>query len=63
MDGVAVPGLGNYTATVAITAQGLDVIPVDQALLIRVTVDGPPGTNTSVVLDGYRVRYAPNALP
>jgi MSHA pilin protein MshD len=63
MDGVAVPGLGNYTATVAITAQGLDVIPVDQALLIRVTVDGPPGTNTSVVLDGYRIRYAPNALP
>jgi len=63
IDGAAIPDLGNYNATVTVTPQGLGVIPAAEALLIRVTVAGPPGTNVSVVLDGYRVRYAPNALP
>ena len=39
------------------------VLNMGEAVRITVTVDGPPGTNTRVVLDGYRVRYAPNALP
>jgi len=41
----------------------LGAIPASDSLLITVTVLGPMGTNTTVVLDGYRVRYAPNALP
>ena len=63
MDGAAIGGLANYAAIITITPQGLGVIPADEALLIRVTVSGPPGTNATVVLDGYRTRYAPNALP
>jgi len=61
--GWAIPGLENYTAsvTVAIPTQPLAPVPGPDSLLITVTVTGPPGTNTTVVLDGYRVRYAPNA--
>ncbi len=61
--GVAIPGLENYTAsvTVAIPTQPLAPVPGPDSPLITVTVTGPPGTNTTVVLDGYRVRYAPNA--
>ena len=61
MDGTAIGGLGNYSAAITVTPQGLGAIPAAEALLIRVTVNGP--TNVQVVLDGYRVRYAPNALP
>src|SRR6267143_579262 len=60
--GVAIPGLENYTATVDIVTQPLAPVPGPESLLIKVTVTGPPGTNTTVVLHGYRVRYAPNAL-
>jgi MSHA pilin protein MshD len=63
MDGAAIGGLGNYTASITVTPQGLGVVPAAEALLIRVTVDGPAGTNVRVVLDSYRVRYAPNVLP
>jgi MSHA pilin protein MshD len=63
MDGAAIAGLASYGAVITVTPQGLGVIPPDEALLIRVTVTGPPGTNVTVVLDGYRTRYAPNALP
>ena len=63
--GAPIPGLENYTASVTVANQALGTIPAasGEAVLITVTVDGPPGTNTKVVLDGYRVRYAPNALP
>jgi hypothetical protein len=37
------------------------VVPATDSLLITVTVTGPG--DTTVVLHGYRVRYAPNALP
>src|SRR5437879_1816508 len=37
-------------------------IPATDSVLITVTVLGPTGTNTTVLLDGYRVRYAPNAV-
>lgn len=63
IDGAAIAGLENYAASITVTNQALGAIPAADALLIRVTVNGPPGTNTTVVLDGYRVRYAPNALP
>jgi MSHA pilin protein MshD len=63
LNGTQIAGLGGYRAQVSVSAQGIDVVPAAEALLIRVTVDGPAGTNVQVVLDGYRVRYAPNALP
>ena len=63
LTGAAIPGLGGYTATVSVANQALAPVPASESLLITVTVTGPLGTNTTVVLDGYRVRYAPNALP
>jgi MSHA pilin protein MshD len=61
--GAAIQGLENYKWKVDVVNQALGAIPATDSLLITVTVDGPLGTNTKVVLDGYRVRYAPNALP
>jgi len=61
--GTAITGLENYIASVTVANQALGTIPASDSLLITVTVTGPPGSNTTVVLDGYRVRYAPNALP
>jgi MSHA pilin protein MshD len=59
--GAAIPGLGAYTATVGVANQALGAIPASDSLLITVTVTGPG--NTIATLHGYRVRYAPNALP
>jgi len=59
--GAAIPGLGAYTATVAVANQALGAVPAADSLLITVTVTGPG--DTTVVLNGYRLRYAPNALP
>jgi len=61
--GAAITGLELYSATVSVANQALAPVPASESLLITVTVTGPPGSNTTVVLDGYRVRYAPNALP
>ena len=61
IDGSAIPGLGGYSAAIAVTRQGLGAIPAAEALLISVTVTGP--ASATVVLHGYRMRYAPNALP
>lgn len=55
-------GLTGYSAQVQIVAAGGDfpaAIPADEALRITVTVTGP--ANTQVVLQGYRLRYAPNS--
>jgi MSHA pilin protein MshD len=55
-------GLTGYSAGVQIVAAGGDfpaAIPADEALRITVTVTGP--ANTLVVLQGYRLRYAPNS--
>jgi MSHA pilin protein MshD len=64
LSGSSIPGLEAYTATVAVANQalgGVPAVPDSDSLLITVTVRGP--ANTTVVLHGYRVRYAPNALP
>jgi MSHA pilin protein MshD len=63
LTGAVIQGLENYAWRADVVNQALGTIPASDSLLITVTVDGPPGTNTKVVLDGYRVRYAPNALP
>jgi len=57
-----IPGLAGYSAQVQIVAAGGDfpaAIPADEALRITVTVTGPAATQ--VVLQGYRLRCAPNA--
>ena len=61
--GSVIPGLTAYRARVTVSQQALGTIPASDALLVEVRVDGPPGTDIFVVLHGYRVRYAPNALP
>ena len=61
--GTVVAGLNGYRARITVSQQALGAIPASDALLIQVRVDGPPGTDIFVVVDGYRARYAPNALP
>jgi MSHA pilin protein MshD len=61
LSGAALPDLGAYSASVAIANQALGAVPSADGLLITVTVTGP--SSTTVVLHGYRVRYAPNAMP
>ncbi|MBI1965848.1 MAG: type II secretion system protein [Betaproteobacteria bacterium] len=67
INGTAIPGLENYTATITVAAQALDTVAAldadmrPQSLLISVRVTGPG--NVDVLLHGYRTRYAPNALP
>lgn len=62
-----IDGLDAYTVSVSVATQGIaafggkPAISTNEALLITVTVTGP--STTTVVLDGYRTRYAPNALP
>lgn len=59
---IPIPELGLYTASVTVATQGLGGIGASEALLVTVTVSHPNLT-PSIVLHGYRVRYAPNALP
>jgi MSHA pilin protein MshD len=60
-----ISGLSAYSATVAIAqvalASGANLVPATESLRISVTVSGPGGV--SITLEGYRTRYAPNALP
>jgi MSHA pilin protein MshD len=65
VDGTAIGGLGSYNVAVAVVPEALvatsGTVPAAASLRVRVTVTGP--NNVNVVLDGYRTRYAPNALP
>lgn len=57
----AIGGLGGYNASVSIAPGGLGIGVAADVLRITVTVTGPDGDST--VLDGYRTRHAPNAVP
>ena len=59
--GAALAGLGAYAATITVAETALGAIPPADSLRITVTVTGP--ANTTVVLQGFRTRYAPNTLP
>lgn len=59
---VPIPELAAYTASVAVANQAFGGIAAGEALLVTVTVTHP-SLNPGLVLHGYRVRYAPNALP
>lgn len=50
----------NYTASVTITEQALNDLAATESLHIQVVV---PYADQKIVLDGYRVRYAPNSIP
>lgn len=51
-----------YSASVQVLQEALGAVPAGEALRVRVTVTYAPLGDT-VVLEGYRTRYAPNALP
>ena len=55
----ALPALNAYSASVTVVQEALGTIAATESLRITVTVTGPG--NTTVTLDGYRNRYAPNA--
>ena len=61
--GTALTGLSAYTASVTISqptgSEILTSVPAAAQLKIVVTVSGPAGTTVS--LQGYRLRYAPNS--
>lgn len=61
LSNTAVTGLSGYTASVAVAADALDGIATGSgdALKITVTVSGPD--SSSLALQGWRTRYAPNA--
>lgn len=59
--GTPIGGLAAYSATIAVAGSALGGIAAPESLLITVTVDGPG--SESLVLQGYRTRYAPNAVP
>lgn len=65
INGGAITELAGYQASVAIAQVPFTGIAnaagTADALKIDVTVSGP--SNTSITLTGYRMRYAPNALP
>ena len=60
----SITGLTGYSAQVAIAEASADFaagggVPLNEALRITITVTGP--ANVSLVLQGYRLRYAPNS--
>jgi len=67
IDGTPITVLGAYQVAVAVTAEAISTVAANdangqpQSLRVTVTVTGP--ASTTVTLDGYRTRYAPNALP
>lgn len=61
IDGTAIGGLTAYQVAVTVTQEALSTVGSAQSLRVSVAVTGPG--NATVRLDGYRTRYAPNALP
>lgn len=65
LDGTSIAGLGAYQVAVQIAehslTDGANPVPAAASLRVTVTVTGP--ANATVSIDGYRTRYAPNALP
>ena len=67
IEGTLIAGLDGYRVRVSVAEQafpafgGARAIPLADSLLATVTVTGPG--STTATLHGYRVRYAPNALP
>jgi MSHA pilin protein MshD len=61
VDGSTISGLTDYSVSVSVANAGTDFsITNTEALLITVTAQHVP-TGTTVSLQGYRLRYAPNS--
>ncbi len=64
--GTPVAGLGNYSASVAITPLTAALTPAtfspDTVAVLQINVTVTTG-NTSLTLTGYRYRYSPDAVP
>lgn len=58
MSNTPVPGLGGYGVAVAVAGAALDSVTASDALKITVTVTAPDGS--TLTLQGWRTRYAPN---
>lgn len=58
--GTVVPGLASYSVSVTVAQAALDVVAATESLLVTVTAVHVL-SGTSVVLQGYRMRYAPNS--
>jgi MSHA pilin protein MshD len=58
MTGASIPNLTNFDVAVSVAATALNGIGASDSLLITVTVTGP--RNTTVMLQSFRTRYAPN---
>jgi len=54
----AIAGLSGYSASVAVTSAALDNVVAGEALKITVTVTAPD--SSTLTLQGWRTRYAPN---
>lgn len=56
-----------YSARITVALAALSTVPAANSLLISVTVchaaTCPSAGSDSIVLEGYRTRYAPNSLP
>ena len=62
ISGNTLTGLAGYSATIVVVQQQVEAsIPLADSLQITVTVSAPGGD--SLALTGYRLRYAPNAVP
>jgi MSHA pilin protein MshD len=59
--GASIAGLDSYAASVVVAPAALGSVSAGDALRIAVSVTGPG--NTQVVVEGFRTRYAPNAVP
>jgi MSHA pilin protein MshD len=61
ISGNLVAALSGYSASIDVSDATLPNVAAGDALLVKVTVDGPGGLQAVVV--GIRTRYAPRALP
>lgn len=57
----SITGLGNYSASVAITQVGTAMGLTDNAAALRIDVTVTAPTQNSLTLTGYRYRYAPKS--
>lgn len=62
ISGNTLTGLAGYSAAIVVVQQQVEAsIPLADSLQITVTVSAPGGD--SIALTGYRLRYAPSAVP
>ena len=61
ISGGPIAALSGYSASIDVSNATLPNVAAGDALLVRVTADGPGGLQT--IVEGIRTRYAPRATP